>query len=40
MSKDQAEKVLDTLADSFPDLARKLLPSLDITKYWTTLNLN
>jgi hypothetical protein len=40
MSKDQAEKVLDTLADSFSELARKLLPSLDITKHWTTLNLN
>jgi hypothetical protein len=40
MSKDQAEKVLDTLADSLPEVARKLLSSLDITKHWTTLNLN
>ena len=39
MSKEQAEKVLDTLADSMPELARKLLPSLDITQHWTTLNL-
>ena len=39
MSKEQAQKVLDTLADSFPEIARKLLPSLDITKHWMTLNL-
>lgn len=40
MSKEQAERVLETLADSLPEIARKLLPSLDITKHWTTLNLN
>jgi hypothetical protein len=40
MSKEQAEKVLDTLADSFPEVARKLLPSLDVTKHWTTIKLN
>ncbi|HJU10809.1 MAG TPA: hypothetical protein VJ728_08025, partial [Candidatus Binataceae bacterium] len=38
ISKEQAEKVLDTLADSLPDLARRLLPSLDITQQWTPLN--
>ena len=40
MSKEQAELVLNTLADSLPEIARKLLPSLDITKHWTTLNLS
>lgn len=40
MSKEQAERVLDKLADSLPEIARKLLPSLDITKHWTTLNLD
>lgn len=40
MSKEQAEQVIDALADSLPDVARRLLPSLDITKAWTTLNLN
>jgi len=40
ISRDQAERVLDTLADSLPEIARKLLPSLDVTKHWTTLNLN
>ena len=40
MSDEQAEKVLETLADSLPEIAHKLLPSLDITKHWTTLNLN
>jgi len=40
MSKEQAEKVLEKLADSLPEVARKLLPSLDITKHWTTLKLN
>jgi hypothetical protein len=39
MSKEQAEKVLDELANSLPEVARKLLPSLDITKHWTALNL-
>lgn len=39
MSKEQAERVLETLADSLPEIGRKLLPSLDITKHWTTLNL-
>jgi hypothetical protein len=38
MSKEQAERVLDTLADSLPELGRKLLPSVDITQHWTTLN--
>lgn len=38
MSKEQAEKVLDALAESLPELARKLLPSIDITKHWTTLD--
>ena len=40
MSKEQAEKVLDALADSLPEVAQKLLPSLDITKHWTMLHLN
>ena len=40
MSKEQAERVLETLADSLPEIARKLLPSLDITKHWDTLHLN
>jgi hypothetical protein len=39
MSNEQAERVLDTLADSLPETARKLLPSLDIAKHWTTLDL-
>lgn len=39
MSEEQAEKVLDTLAESLPELARKLMPSLDIT-HWTTLHLS
>lgn len=39
MSKEQAERVRDTLADSLPETARKLLRSLDITKHWTTLDL-
>jgi hypothetical protein len=40
ISNEQAEKVLDALADSLPEIARQLLPSLDITKHWTTLDLN
>ena len=39
ISREQAEQVLDTLADSLPELGRKLLPSLDITQHWTTLDL-
>jgi len=40
ISEEQAEKVLAALADSLPEIARKLLPSLDITKHWATLHLN
>lgn len=40
MSKQQAAEVLDTLADELPKVARILLPSLDITKHWTTVNGN
>jgi hypothetical protein len=40
ISEEQATKILDALADSMPEIARKLLPSLDVTKHWTTLNLN
>jgi hypothetical protein len=40
MSNEQAEKVLNTLADSLPEVAQKLLPSLDVTKHWTILNPN
>lgn len=40
LSKEQAEEILDTLADSLPQIGQKLLPSLDITKHWTTLRLN
>lgn len=39
MSKERAERVLETLADSLPEIGRKLLPSMDITNQWTTLNL-
>jgi hypothetical protein len=39
MSDEQAQRVIDTLADALPEVARKLLPSLDITKHWTTLHL-
>ena len=40
ISEEQAEKVLDALAESLPKIARKLLPSIDITKHWTTLDLS
>jgi hypothetical protein len=40
MSEKQAENVLNALADSLPEIARKLLPSLDITKHWNNLHLS
>jgi hypothetical protein len=40
LSAEQSEEVLDALSDSMPEVARKLLPFLDITKHWTSLKLS
>lgn len=40
ISEEQAENILDALAESLPEIAQKLLPSIDIIKHWTTLDLS
>ncbi|HET9407136.1 MAG TPA: hypothetical protein VFO39_07845 [Candidatus Sulfotelmatobacter sp.] len=40
LSEEQAEEVIAALQDALPDIAEKLLPSMDITKHWTMLRLS
>ena len=39
LSAAQSERILASIAEFMPEVARSLLPSLDITKHWVTLNL-
>ncbi len=39
LSQEQALEVLTAFADGLPEVAQKLLPSLDITRHFTKLNL-
>ena len=40
LSQQQALEVLTALEDGLPEVAQKLLPSIDITKHFTKLNLS